>query len=61
MDPMQLLYYQAPLSALMLLFVIPFLEPISFTINHSWTTMDFVSCASNHKKMNKKFRKNTYI
>jgi len=31
MDPMQLLFYQAPLSAVMLLIVVPILEPVGQT------------------------------
>ncbi|XP_063216631.1 solute carrier family 35 member E3-like isoform X1 [Bacillus rossius redtenbacheri] len=38
MDSMQLLYYQAPLSAAILLVLVPFLEPIEFTLTHAWTT-----------------------
>lgn len=37
MDPMQLLYYQAPLSAAMLFVVVPFLEPVGNTLQHTWT------------------------
>lgn len=43
MDPMQLLYYQAPLSAIMLLFIVPIAEPIGNTLSHSWTIFDIVS------------------
>ncbi|XP_012257887.2 solute carrier family 35 member E3-like [Athalia rosae] len=42
MDPMQLLYYQAPLSAAMLFLVVPFLEPVGNTLNHSWTFTDIL-------------------
>ncbi|KAK2589324.1 hypothetical protein KPH14_007872 [Odynerus spinipes] len=40
MGPMQLLYYQAPLSAIMLLLVIPLLEPVGETFKHNWTFWD---------------------
>ncbi|KOX69060.1 Solute carrier family 35 member E3 [Melipona quadrifasciata] len=40
MDPMQLLYYQAPLSAVMLFFIVPFLEPIEQTFARSWSLID---------------------
>lgn len=40
MDPMQLLFYQAPLSAVMLLIVIPILEPIGQTFTHDWSLLD---------------------
>lgn len=39
MDPMQL-YYQAPLSAVMLFFIVPFLEPIEQTFARSWSLID---------------------
>ncbi|KAG7213985.1 hypothetical protein KM043_001359 [Ampulex compressa] len=42
MDPMQLLYYQAPLSAIMLFFVIPFLEPAEQTFARSWSLVDVI-------------------
>lgn len=42
MDPMQLLYYQAPLSAVMLFFIVPFLEPIEQTFTRSWSLLDIV-------------------
>lgn len=40
MDPMQLLYYQAPLSAIMLWVVIPFFEPVGKTFTFEWTLFD---------------------
>lgn len=40
MDPMQLLYYQAPLSAIMLFFIVPFLEPAEQTFARSWSLVD---------------------
>ncbi|XP_015187521.1 PREDICTED: solute carrier family 35 member E3-like [Polistes dominula] len=40
MDPMQLLYYQAPLSAIMLLIVVPLLEPVGQTLSYNWTFWD---------------------
>lgn len=43
MDPMQLLYYQAPLSAALLFFIVPFLEPVGKTITHDWSLADLVS------------------
>ncbi|XP_076303357.1 solute carrier family 35 member E3-like isoform X2 [Lasioglossum baleicum] len=42
MDPMQLLYYQAPLSAILLLFVIPFLEPLEQTFTKTWSPVDLI-------------------
>lgn len=42
MDPMQLLYYQAPLSAIMLLVVVPLLEPVEQTLSYNWTFWDIV-------------------
>ncbi|XP_057330516.1 solute carrier family 35 member E3-like [Microplitis mediator] len=42
MDPMQLLYYQAPLSAIMLLFIVPIVEPIGNTLSHSWSFFDIM-------------------
>ncbi|XP_047103530.1 solute carrier family 35 member E3-like [Schistocerca piceifrons] len=39
-DPMQLLYYQAPISSLILLILLPFIEPVVFTISHNWRTAD---------------------
>ncbi|XP_071874306.1 solute carrier family 35 member E3-like isoform X1 [Bombus fervidus] len=42
MDPMQLLYYQAPLSAVMLFFIVPFLEPVEQTFTRSWSLVDIV-------------------
>ncbi|KAH0946121.1 hypothetical protein HN011_005675 [Eciton burchellii] len=40
MDPMQLLFYQAPLSAIMLLIIVPILEPIGQTLTHNWSLLD---------------------
>lgn len=40
MDPMQLLYYQAPLSSIMLFFIVPFLEPAEQTFARSWSLVD---------------------
>lgn len=45
MDPMQLLYYQAPLSAIMLFFVVPFLEPADQTLARSWALSDIIMVA----------------
>nr|CAD7603816.1 unnamed protein product [Timema genevievae] len=42
MNSMQLLYYQAPLSAAILLFLIPFLEPVQSTIHHVWSIHSIV-------------------
>lgn len=42
MNPMQLLYYQAPLSAAMLLPLIPIFEPLGETFSHRWTLADMV-------------------
>ncbi|CAK9826763.1 Solute carrier family 35 member E3 [Anthophora retusa] len=42
MDPMQLLYYQAPLSAVMLFFIVPFLEPVEQTFARSWSVVDII-------------------
>lgn len=42
MDPMQLLYYQAPLSAALLFMIVPFLEPVGNTLSHTWTFIDIV-------------------
>ncbi|XP_076236571.1 solute carrier family 35 member E3-like [Calliopsis andreniformis] len=42
MDPMQLLYYQAPLSAIMLFFIVPFLEPIEETFARSWSPINII-------------------
>ncbi|XP_078041329.1 solute carrier family 35 member E3-like isoform X2 [Augochlora pura] len=42
MDPMQLLYYQAPLSAILLVLVIPFLEPVEQTFAKSWSSLDLI-------------------
>lgn len=42
MDPMQLLFYQAPLSAIMLLVVVPILEPVGQTFAHNWSLLDIV-------------------
>lgn len=42
MDPMQLLFYQAPLSTVMLLIVIPIFEPVGQTFTHNWSLMDVV-------------------
>jgi len=41
---MQLLYYQAPLSAVLLLLLIPVFEPVSTTITVHWTAAVVVSC-----------------
>jgi hypothetical protein len=40
---MQLLYYQAPLSALILLLLVPVFEPVSSTIVIPWTVSVVVS------------------
>ncbi|XP_076653321.1 solute carrier family 35 member E3-like [Halictus rubicundus] len=45
MDPMQLLYYQAPLSAVLLVFVIPFLEPLEQTFAKTWSPIDLMMVA----------------
>lgn len=42
MDPMQLLYYQAPLSAVMLLIAVPILEPVGQTFTYNWSLLDIV-------------------
>ncbi|XP_032683337.1 solute carrier family 35 member E3-like [Odontomachus brunneus] len=42
MDPMQLLFYQAPLSAVMLLIVVPVLEPVGQTFAHNWSLLDII-------------------
>ncbi|XP_069675591.1 solute carrier family 35 member E3-like isoform X2 [Periplaneta americana] len=41
MNAMQLLYYQAPLSAVILLVLIPFLEPVSITATLPWSFATF--------------------
>lgn len=50
MDPMQLLYYQSPLSSLMLIVMIILFEPPLNTLIHGWTlteiTMVFLSCVT---------------
>ncbi|KAF7995082.1 hypothetical protein HCN44_004554 [Aphidius gifuensis] len=46
MDPMQLLYYQAPLSAALLLVLVPIVEPVQQTITHSWSYMDILMVLS---------------
>ncbi|KAI4479332.1 hypothetical protein M0804_011117 [Polistes exclamans] len=46
MDPMQLLYYQAPLSAIMLLIVVPLLEPVGQTLSYNWTFWDIFMVVS---------------
>jgi solute carrier family 35 protein E3 len=43
MNAMQLLYYQAPLSALILLLIIPVFEPVTTTITIHWTAAVVVS------------------
>ncbi|XP_046399136.1 solute carrier family 35 member E3-like [Ischnura elegans] len=40
MDAMQLLYYQAPVSAALLLLAIPILEPLPTTWSRSWTVIE---------------------
>ena len=40
MDAMQLLYYQAPLSAAILLVAAPILEPIGATLSRSWSATE---------------------
>ncbi|KAL0106328.1 hypothetical protein PUN28_016210 [Cardiocondyla obscurior] len=42
MDPMQLLFYQAPLSAIMLWIVIPIWEPVGQTFTHNWSLLDII-------------------
>ncbi|XP_020286720.1 solute carrier family 35 member E3-like [Pseudomyrmex gracilis] len=42
MDPMQLLFYQAPLSAIMLLVIVPILEPVGQTFTHDWSLLDVI-------------------
>ncbi|EFN88536.1 solute carrier family 35 member E3 [Harpegnathos saltator] len=42
MDPMQLLFYQAPLSAVMLFVVVPILEPVRQTFAHNWSLLDII-------------------
>lgn len=42
MDPMQLLYYQAPLSAVLLFVLVPIVEPVGRTISHNWSSLDIV-------------------
>jgi solute carrier family 35, member E3 len=37
MDAMQLLYYQAPLSAAILLVIVPFIEPVTSTLSRAWS------------------------
>jgi hypothetical protein len=43
MNAMQLLYYQAPLSALILLLLVPIFEPVTTTIAIHWTPAVVVS------------------
>jgi len=40
MDAMQLLYYQAPLSAAILVVVVPFFEPVMDTLTRAWNPTD---------------------
>lgn len=40
MDPMQLLYYQAPISAVLLFFVVPLMEPLERTFARSWSLIE---------------------
>ncbi|XP_017877660.1 solute carrier family 35 member E3-like isoform X2 [Ceratina calcarata] len=40
MDPMQLLYYQAPISAVLLFFVVPLLEPLEQTFARGWSLIE---------------------
>ncbi|XP_076180169.1 solute carrier family 35 member E3-like isoform X2 [Ptiloglossa arizonensis] len=42
MDPMQLLYYQTSLSAIMLFFIVPFFEPVEQTFKRSWSLIDII-------------------
>ncbi|XP_033221417.1 solute carrier family 35 member E3-like isoform X1 [Belonocnema kinseyi] len=42
MDPIQLLYYQAPLSAIMLWSVIPIFEPVGSTFTLNWPFIDII-------------------
>jgi hypothetical protein len=44
MNAMQLLYHQAPWSAVILLLLIPVFEPVSTTITVHWTAAVVVSC-----------------
>jgi len=37
MDAMQLLYYQAPLSAAILLVIVPIIEPVPNTLSRAWS------------------------
>ncbi|KAL0267104.1 UNVERIFIED_CONTAM: hypothetical protein PYX00_009457 [Menopon gallinae] len=50
MDPMQLLYYQSPISSAMLIVIILLFEPPLSTLTHGWTvgeiTMVFLSCVT---------------
>jgi solute carrier family 35, member E3 len=40
MDAMQLLYYQAPLSAAILLVIVPIFEPLTDTLTRDWNLAD---------------------
>jgi solute carrier family 35, member E3 len=40
MDAMQLLYYQAPLSAAILLVIVPIFEPVTDTLTRDWNPGD---------------------
>ena len=42
LDSMQLLYYQAPLSALLLVLPVLWCEPISALVTRSWATIELV-------------------
>jgi solute carrier family 35 protein E3 len=42
LDSMQLLYYQAPISALMLLLPVLFCEPLSNLLGRSWSITELV-------------------
>ncbi|KAK0167083.1 hypothetical protein PV327_004526 [Microctonus hyperodae] len=42
MDPMQLLYYQAPLSAGLLFIIVPFFEPVGNIIAREWSSTDII-------------------
>lgn len=55
-NSMQLLFYQAPLSALLLLFVVPIVEPpwaAEGFLNHRWTLDQMVGHTSSPSRFEK--------
>lgn len=48
LNSMQLLYYQAPLSALILLLPALYFEPVSSLLTRTWTTTELVMNLLSH-------------